>query len=528
MKLTDFRDIFKKDFIIGLDIGTASVKLAQFEKREDGFYLVRLDLKEIKPADNEAIREEEIAGILKDLLKGIDRNKSQIIVSINCPHTAINRVVMPYMPKQELRECVNLGVKNYFPFPVTNSLSDCEIIGDFTEKGLKKYEAVVAVSPKSTVDKYLSLLAKVGVSPVSFIPVPIALQKSAEAAYAKEGKTLCFVDIGALHTELIILKGKNLIFSRKIPVAGEDITRAMTGVLVSDRGRIELTLNEAEKIKREIGIPSEAEARIINDKISTNQILSMLRTPLAQLVSEVARCLDYCREENGGDRIDSLVLSGGGASLRGLTKFLSEELDIEVKLGNYLEGFKTAPEVTHEKGGVSHVLAVAIGSALSAGEGINLLPPEVKEKTKRMFKRTTFETTAAVAILALAFIYIGMRIQLNNYQKRVNVAKLELSSLEPQLKQARVFSQLADEPYWSDTFIELSNIIPNDIYLTRLSMKNKIITIKGIALQVQGQEGISEFILSLERGLFKNVKLVSSRGIQGKTSKEFVLNCWVD
>ncbi|MGA2775026.1 MAG: type IV pilus assembly protein PilM [Candidatus Omnitrophota bacterium] len=528
MNLISFKDIFKKDFIIGLDIGTASVKLAQFEKRENGFYLVRLDLKEIRPADNEAVREEEITGILNDLLKGIDRNKSQIIVSINCPHTAINRVVVPYMPKQELRECINLGIKNYFMFPVTNSLSDYEILGDFTEKGVKKYEAVLAVSPKATIDKYLSLLAKVGVSPTALIPVPFALQKSAEAVYAKEGKTLCFVDIGALYTELIILKGKNLIFSRKIPVAGNEITRAMTGVLISDRGRIELTLDEAEKIKREIGIPSETEARIINDKVSTTQILSMLRTPLVQLVGEIARCLDYYREESGGERIDFLVLSGGGASLRGLAKFLSEELGMEVRLGNPLEGLKARPDARHEKDGIFHVLAVAIGSALSGGGAINLLPPEVKEKTKRMFKRTTFETTATIVILILAFIYIGMRIKLNNYQKRANVAKLELSSLEPQLKQARVFSLLAGEPYWSDTFKELSNIIPNDIYLTRLSMRNKIITIKGIALQVQGQERISDFMLSLEKGLFNNVKLVSTRGLQKKASKEFVLNCRID
>jgi cell division ATPase FtsA len=327
---------------------------------------------------------------------------------------------------------------------------------------------------------------------------------------------------------LLILKGKKLIFSRKIPVTGVDFTKALTGALVSDRGRVELGLDEAEKIKRDIGIPLEAETRIINDKLSTAQILSMLRTPLSQLVAEIARCLDYYREENRGEIIDSLVLSGGGASLKGLAEFISDELGVETKLGNPLENIKAAPNLAAQKSGISHIMAVAIGSALSDNTGINLLPLEFKEKTKRMFKRTTFETTATVVILTLVLIYIGMNIQLNNYKKKVNVAKLELSSLEPQLKQAKVYSMLSDEPYWSDTFRELSNIIPNDIYLTRITMKNKLLTLKGIAPPGQGQEGISDFILTLEKGLFRNVKLVSTRGLQGKASKEFVLDCWVD
>lgn len=529
MRSISFSGIFKKNFIVGLDIGTSSVKLAQFERRKDGFYLARADLKEIRPTDNEAVREQEILEILKDLFRGIDKGQSKIIVSINCPHTAIKRVTVPYMPQQELRDGIALEAKNYFPFPIDNSLLDSEISGDIVEKGLKKCEALVAVSPKATVDRYLSLLQKVGIKPASLIPPPYALQKLAQASSLEEGKTRCFIDIGGVHTELVIFRGKNLIFSRKIPVAGRDFTRAMTGVLVSDRGRTGLTLEEAEKIKQEIGIPSEAESKIINDKISTAQILSMLRTPLEQLVNEIERCLDYYREESGGGQIESLVLFGRGASLGGLTQFLSNELGVEVKLGNPLEGLKVEPNAMRERDKVSYRLAVAIGAALSEGRGINLLPPELKEETKRMFKRTTFEVTASVVILVLAFIYIGMRIKLSNYQKRATVAKLELSSLEPQLRQAKISSLLADEPYWEDVFKELSNLVPSDVYITKLSMSNKVITIKGIASSEQGREYSSNFILALEKGIFKNVKLVTVKEIRGKTTKqEFALTCWVD
>lgn len=536
------RSAFKKDFIIGLDVGAGSVKIAQFIKKEDGLHLVKADLKEIvsppEPALSEANaalrndREEQILSVLKDLFRGIDIKKSKVIAVINCPKTAIKITKAPYMPKSELRDGINLEAKNYFPFSIDDALLDYEIVGDVVEKGVRKYEAVVSVSPKPTVEKYLSLLGKIGIKPSSFVPVSYALQKAAQALSAEEGKTQCFVDMGKRHTELIICKGRYLLFSRKIPVAGDGFTKAMTGALVSERGRIELALNEAEKIKRETGIPAASESRIIGDKISTTQVLSMLGTPLEQLVSEVERCFDYYREESGGGRIDALVLFGGGASLGGLVKYLSEALGIEVTLGDSLEKLKVEENAVPERDKVSHRLELAIGAAQSEGKGINLLPAEIKEETKRVISRGTLEAIAAAVILILAFIYTGMKIQLTNFQKRIAVAQRELESLQPQLNdvQAQILADrlLVNEPYWEDVFKELSNIIPDNIYLTELNMDNKAVRMKGIVTSAEKDELLSKFILALERGIFSKVKLVTSKELEGKTANKFELTCWVD
>ena len=63
--------IFKKDFVVGLDIGTSSVKVAQFIKKEDGLHLINVALREIKSLEGEA-QQEEIVSALKNLFKGID------------------------------------------------------------------------------------------------------------------------------------------------------------------------------------------------------------------------------------------------------------------------------------------------------------------------------------------------------------------------------------------------------------------------------------------------------------------------
>jgi len=535
-------ELFKKDYIVGLDIGTSSINIVQFVKKEDGLHLVKADLKEIKQVNDDALREAEIISILKDLLKGIDVRRSKVIANINCPRTAVKKVTVPYMSIAELREGIKMEAKNYFPFPIDDALLDFEILGDVFEKGIRKYDVVVAISPRKTVDRYLAILKKAGIKPVSLICNSCALRILAEKLFAAEDHTDCFIDIGELYTDLVISSAKNspvsggkrhgLVFSRKIPIGGADFTKALTGALVSDKGKIELSLDEAEKIKRQVGIPSEDESKVIEDKISTTQILSMLRAPLRQFVDEIERCFDYYREETTGEKIDSIILFGGGASLGNFAKYLSEELGIEVRLGNPLENLKVEKDAMLKREKISHRLALAIGAALSDAKGINLLPPEIKEETKRTFKRATIQAIVTAATLISIFVYTGMKIQLSNFEKRISVAKLELSSLRFQLKKAET-QYLANvvfvgEPHWEDVFKELSNLIPDDIYLTEMDMEGKAIIMRGMAASENGEELLSNFILTLENGIFKNVKLVKVEDLEGGVGNRFELKCWVD
>lgn len=528
----DIKKFFTKDFIVGLDIGASSVKIAQFKRSEDGLHLVKADLQEIEPTPDPELHKKAIAKVLKHLLAGVNLKKSKVIAHINCPKTAIKLTHAPYMPRAELHAGMKLEAKTHFPFPIDDSLLDFEILGDIVEKGVRKYEVAVSVSPKETVNRYLSILKAAGIKPASFIPCPYALEKLAGLAKAKDGAAVCFIEMGESHTELVILKGERLVFSRKIPVAGRDFTKSMTGVLVSDRGKTQLNLEEAEKIKREVGLPAETEQKIIDGKISTTEILSMLRAPAEQLVTEIERCFDYYREESGGGKIEMLVVLGGGAALGGLIKFLSAGLDVEVKLGDPLEGLKVGPNAVRERDKISYRLAPAIGAALSFGKGINLLPPEMKEEAKRTVKRGTIEIAATVVVLVSALLFIGMKIELGNLKTRISVAALELSGLAPDLKKAEahhaVNMVLVDEPHWEDIFKELGHRIPKSIHLTGITMQEDIIHMKGVVSSRDGEDILSGFILTLEKGIFKDVKLVKTRDLADKSGNEFELACWVD
>ena len=79
----DLKSIFKKEYVVGLDVGSSSIKLAQFLQKEDGPHLVRARLQEILPGADNAAREANAVAAILEIVKGIDLKKSKVIVNVN-------------------------------------------------------------------------------------------------------------------------------------------------------------------------------------------------------------------------------------------------------------------------------------------------------------------------------------------------------------------------------------------------------------------------------------------------------------
>jgi len=520
--------------VIGLDIGSSSVKMVELVHREDGLAMIRHEFREVGHSQNPAERESELLDALKALLRGIDRKRVKFVVSFNTPKTVMRILAFPPMPKAELKNALRLQAAQYLPFPVDEGVAlEFETRGPVDERGGKKVQVVVVISPKKAIDQALAPLKKAGIRPASLVPVPLALQKLGGSTAAGGNRIRCLVEIGDRLTELVILKGRRLLFSRKISIGGRDFTQAMTGALLSDRGKTQLTWAEAEQMKREFGLPPGSGLEMIGDKISATQLLSMLRSPLEQLANEIGRCFDYYREETEGERIELLELFGRGALLKGLREYLAENLGVEVKMGDPVGSLKIQGQVLKPEEGFSQY-AVAMGAALMAEGGINMLPAEIKEETQRMMRRATIKSATVAGVLILSFFYIGMKIQLGNFQKRIDVARLELQSLRFQLQEVETLrwarKLLAEEPYWEDAFKEISNMVPSRLYLTEFAMEGipKRFTLKGSIGSLEKEEILSRFIRELEQGVFKEVRLLRTEEKEDRLGSEFELEGGVD
>lgn len=522
--------IANKKYIVGLDIGSSSIKSAVFINKKGEFCLIKADIKEFERIKYKEVSEESIISALKASLADINLKESCFFVSIEGANSMIKPVLVPKMPLDELRRGMILDSERYFQSSGAELILDVEVQTDINVKDAQKLAVLAAVCERQKVENILSMLLKAHVEPVTVIPASYALSNLAKKFSKDESKVNCFIEIGENFTELIILKGRKIDFSRKLPVVGRDFTKALTAVLISSAGKTALEYEQAEDIKCKVGIPEQGDTQIVDNKISKTQILSMLWAPLEQLVGEINRSFSHYREESGGSNVDEVFLSGGASLLKRLPEILSEGLSLPVKLLDISESFSISSDILPAIQPIFHRLTCALGAVFCRKDSVNLLPPQIKGRTALIIKRGIIESTGIILFVLLLLFFMGLKIKQGSLQNKLFAVNLELSGLQPALLQSkekiRASVILENEPYWQEILKELSNSVPPGIYITELSLDKQLITIRG-RLQKQAQKTlISDFIFELEKGILREVSLLNTKDLQGEEVCEFQLQAY--
>ncbi|MCA9404943.1 MAG: pilus assembly protein PilM [Candidatus Omnitrophica bacterium] len=522
--------------IVGIDISSSSVNLAQMAYFKGKLTLIRTRIVNIIKKSEES-DEAATMRALNIALEDFNRRNIKYVCVVNCPQTCVRKIVTPSMPPEDLRGAVSLEVKRSIPFALSDAILDYDVIEKIDKGGVEKWNIVVAASPKAAIEKILSYFtpkkskpfsgsinknfeAKDTIEPLdikisALLPLSLCLENVIKKSKLKIDETLVTIEMGTVVTELNIYMNAKLQFSRKIPFSGQQITKSLTGALMTDRGKVELTLEEAERVKKEYGIPDIKENKMVDGKITTNQILSLIRPKVEQLAREIERSFDFYQEEMHGGKVDRVVLFGGGAQLKGLPEFLSKELGMEVSVGNPLVDIELISNDIVECEADAHKLVLAIGAALSGMKGINLLPKKVKDNKKDVYTKSNVLQKVGVVLAALMGItLIPLLLRVHHFQNEYAKAKQDLNGLVPELKaieEGLLLNQIASaKNYWDESLKEISNVVSSDMYLEGIQVKENVFNIRGVIdnSNRSGDTLLSKFMLDLEKGVFKNVKLV--------------------
>lgn len=152
------------------------------------------------------------------------------------------------------------------------------------------------------------------------------------------------VDIGGGTTEVGIISLSGVVYSHSVRVAGDAFDEAIINYVRRNYGML-IGEATAEEIKKRIGsaFPStevsemEVKGRNLAEgiprsfTITSNEVLEALADPLSQIVQAVRSALEQTPPELGADIAErGLVLTGGGALLKGLDRLLAEETGLPV------------------------------------------------------------------------------------------------------------------------------------------------------------------------------------------------------
>ncbi len=156
------------------------------------------------------------------------------------------------------------------------------------------------------------------------------------------------VDIGGGTTEVAVISLGGIVTSRSIRTAGDDLDQA---IITWMKKEYSLMLGErtAEEIKIALGsafpLPDEPEAEIRgrdmvsglprNVVISSAEVRQAVEEPVHAIIDAVRSTLDQTPPELAGDIMDrGIVLTGGGALLRGLDERLRHETGMPIHVAD--------------------------------------------------------------------------------------------------------------------------------------------------------------------------------------------------
>jgi type IV pilus assembly protein PilM len=168
------------------------------------------------------------------------------------------------------------------------------------------------------------------------------------------------VDIGASHTEVIILSGPDFALTRSIPISGDTFADALKNQL-----RIEASEAELRKMEIDMGALITGEG--------TTESLEMARivqTTIDELLREIRRSINYFQsqltEEGVNTNLSEILLVGGSAQMRNIAAYMSARLGIPTRLCDPFSSarIETSPEAEEWLQDQGPSLAAALGLAM--------------------------------------------------------------------------------------------------------------------------------------------------------------------
>lgn len=313
--------MFKKNVgLVGLDIGSRTIKAAEIIETKSGNNLNSFGAVDIPPGlieEGGGIKDPAaVAELIRQLFKTNNIKEQNVAISVGHSVIIKHNVNVDAMEEDQLHDTIHYEVEQYIPFDINDIDWDFHIIGE-SQTAANKMEVILVAAKKELISNRVDLVHMAGLNPCIIDVDAFALQNIFEINYDPSEESVALIDIGASNITLSILKDNTSVFTRDASLGCGQITQEIMSSL-------DCSFDEAEKIKQ-----SEQ-----SESISTSDLRGIKWTVVEDWSQEITRALDFFYSTNPEDRIKRLVLSGGGALVKEVNNFLSQEVDAEVEVIN--------------------------------------------------------------------------------------------------------------------------------------------------------------------------------------------------
>lgn len=346
---------FKKEDVgaaLGLDIGSASIKVVQLRREKEKIILDTYGEIALGPyaglAAGQAVHlgEEKLIEAIQDVLKEAKVTAHNAVVSIDSSAAFVSLVKVPKVEDSELRTMMPFEARKYIPIPLTEVQMDWWHIPTTVNIGANErmINVVLAAVKNETLTTYDRMIKKLNLTNVEYEIQGYSMLRSVSP---QSSGMILYVDIGGQYTTLSLIHNNTVLDMHVISRGSQDSTIQLSKAL-------SIPIDTAEETKRTFGYPGDKSNPYVKD------VMQLSSYPL---FGEVAR-LSLMYERKYNQSIEGIILSGGGARVLGVLDAYKETVHIAGRVATPFEQIDVPPFLHEMIERVGPSYSVAVGCAL--------------------------------------------------------------------------------------------------------------------------------------------------------------------
>lgn len=316
---------FSSKKVIGVDIGSSTIKLAEVSYGPKGAYLENFA---IYPSPLQAISNGEItdsllvAESIKMAFRDNGFKNKNASVGLSGTAVIIKKISIAKVDSKKLKEQIKYEAAQYLPFDISQVTLEHHALS-FTSNP-ENIDVLVIAAQNEFILNYLSSINQAGLKCKILDVSSLALANVFEMNYGKSAEPVALFNFGSNITNFLVLFQGEVIFSRDIPVGGFHFSNEISK-------NMGVTFEEAESLKIQQSLSQEGPE-------DTRTFMNMA---LDYVTEEIRNSIDFYTATAQGHLITKAYFTGGASLTSGLIDHLADVLKVPFEAFNPYSSLKS-------------------------------------------------------------------------------------------------------------------------------------------------------------------------------------------
>ncbi|MBK9323850.1 MAG: type IV pilus assembly protein PilM [Bdellovibrionaceae bacterium] len=348
--------LFGSKKVLGLDIGTSSIKIAEVDVSKNGAQLLSFAITPTPPNSVAAGEISDVTSVgiaVQGLVSDIHSKRKSIATGMWGTAVIVKKITIPKMERKLIQDQIRFEAEQYIPFDINNiSLAHHVLNSSSTDDTI---DLLLIAAQNELVFQYMSVIETAGLKCGVLDVAGFALANSFEANYGKFARDVVgILNFGASITNFVVIHNGDVVFCRDIPIGGFNYTNEI------HKG-LGISIQEAEALKLSAVSRREVPTEVHGIISSTNELVT----------EEVRNSLDFLSATTSGMTLSRCFFTGGSSVTTGLIETVSRVNGIPFEQLNPFHRVKASRKFSQNYlNQIGHFAAIATGLGMrKTGDG---------------------------------------------------------------------------------------------------------------------------------------------------------------